>query len=67
MQSQFDVLGTFVPTVAAWFVLLLGVFVPVDAWLTSRGFYRLFWHAPLARFSLFVCLFCGSALAVSNH
>jgi len=31
------------------------------------GLYRLFWHAPLARFSLFVCLFCGGALAVSSH
>jgi len=35
--------------------------------LTWRGFYRLFWHAPLARFALFVCLFCGGALAVANH
>jgi hypothetical protein len=40
---------------------------PVDALLTWRGFYRLFWHAPLARFALFVCLFCGGALAVANH
>jgi len=67
MKSQFDLLGTFVPLIAAWFVLALAVFVPVDALLTWRGFYRLFWHAPLARFSLFVCLFCGSALALSSH
>ena len=66
MQSQFDLLGAFVPTIAAWFVLSLAVFVPVDALLTRRGFYRLFWHAPLARFALFVCLFCGGALAVSQ-
>jgi len=67
MQSQFDLLGAFVPTIAAWLVLLLAVFVPVDALLTRRGFYRLFWHAPLARFALFVCLFCGSALVVAHH
>jgi hypothetical protein len=67
MQSQFDLLGTFVPLIAAWFVVALAVFAPLDTLLTSRGFYRLFWHAPLARFSLFVCLFCGSALAVTNH
>jgi hypothetical protein len=66
MQSQFDLLSAFVPTIAAWFVLA-GRFVPVDALLTRRGFYRLFWHAPLARFALFVCLFCGSALVVANH
>ena len=62
MRSQFDLLGAFVPTIVAWFVLSLAIFVPIDALLTSRGFYRLFWHAALARFALFVCLFCGSAL-----
>jgi hypothetical protein len=67
MQSQFDLLGAFVPIIAAWFVFSLAVFVPVDALLARRGFYRLFWHAPLARFALFVCLFCGSALVVTNH
>ena len=67
MQSEFDLMGAFVPTLAAWFVLSLAVLVPVDALLTWRGFYRLFWHAPLARFAFFVCLFCGSALLVANH
>jgi hypothetical protein len=56
-----------VPTIAAWFVLSLAIFVALDALLTWRGFYRLFWHAPLARFALFVCIFCGGALAVANH
>ncbi len=55
------------PTIAAWFVLALAVFVPADAMLAWGGFYRLFWHAPLARFALFVCLFCGGALVVTNH
>ena len=27
MQSQFDLLGAFVPTIAAWFVLSLAMFV----------------------------------------
>jgi hypothetical protein len=67
MQSQLDLVGAFVPTIAAWFVLALAIFVPADALLTRRGFYRLCWHAPLARFALFVCLFCGSALAVAYH
>ena len=67
MQSQLDLLGAFVPTIAAWFVCSLAAFVLVDALLTRRGFYRLFWHAPLARFALFVCLFCGSVLAVANN
>ena len=67
MQSQFDLLGAFVPTVAAWFVCSLAIFVPVDVLLAWRAFYRLCWHAPLARFALFVCLFCGGALAVTNY
>jgi hypothetical protein len=67
MQSQFDLMGAFVPTIAAWFALSLAMSVPVDALLTRHGFYRLFWHAPLARFAVFVCLFCGGALAVSNY
>jgi hypothetical protein len=66
MRSQFDLLGTFVPTIAAWFVLSVAIFVAADALLTRRGFYRLFWHAPLARFALFVCLSCGGALVVTH-
>ena len=61
MQSEFDLLGAFVPTIAAWFVLSLAIFVAVDALLTRGGFYRLFWHVPLARFALFACLFSGGA------
>jgi hypothetical protein len=67
MQSQFDFLGAFVPMIAAWFVLALAVFAPADAVLTRCGFFRLFWHAPLARFALFVCFLCGGALIVSSR
>jgi Protein of unknown function (DUF1656) len=67
MHSQFDLLGAFVPTIAVWFVLSLAIFVPVDALLTRRGFYRLFWHPPLARFAFFICLFCGGGLVMSNY
>jgi hypothetical protein len=67
MQSQFDLLGAFAPTIAGWFVLSLAIFAPIDALLTWRGFYRLLWHAPLARFALFVCLFCASGLLVSSY
>jgi protein AaeX len=67
MQSEFDLLGAFVPTIAAWFVLSLALFVAVDALLTRRGFYRLFWNVPLARFALFACLFSGGALVMANR
>jgi uncharacterized protein DUF1656 len=67
MRSDFDLVGAYVPTLALWFVISLAIFVAVDALLTWGGFYRLFWHVPLARFALFVCLFCGGALVMSNH
>jgi hypothetical protein len=66
MNSELDVLGAFLPTIAGWFVLSLAMFIPVDALLTARGIYRLFWHAPLARFAIFICLFCGGGLTVSS-
>jgi hypothetical protein len=67
MHSEFDVLGAFAPTIAGWFVLSLVIFVPVGALLTRYAIYRLFWHAPLARFALFICLFCGGGLIVSSY
>ena len=62
MLGETDFLGAFMPTAVAWFVVALMIFVVVDALLASVGFYRLFWHAPLARFALFVCLFCAGGL-----
>lgn len=66
MRSDLDIVGAYVPTLALWFVISLAIFVAVDTLLTRRGFYRLFWHAPLARFAVFVCLFCGGALVMTN-
>jgi len=65
MQSELDFLGVFVPKLAVWFVLSLALFVPVDTALARLGVYRLFWHAALARFALFVSLVCGSGLVAS--
>jgi Protein of unknown function (DUF1656) len=66
MRSDLDVLGAYAPTLALWFVISFAIFVAVDTLLTRCGFYRLFWHAPLARFAAFVCLFCGGALFMTN-
>lgn len=65
MQAELDFLGALVPAIAVWFVISLAIFAGVDAVLTRRGAYRLFWHPPLARFALFVCLFCAGAMAAS--
>lgn len=67
MRADFDLFGAFVPMLALWFALSLALFAPLDALLTSRGFDRLFWSPPLARFALFLCLFCGVALVVTVY
>jgi hypothetical protein len=65
MFAEVDLLGAFVPAITAWFVGSLAIFVLADALLTRAGFFRLFWHAPLVRFSLFACLFCAGGLVLS--
>ena len=65
MFAEIDLLGAFVPAIAMWFVCSLAVFVPLDLLLTRMGFFQLFWHAPLARFGLFACLFCAGGLMLS--
>ena len=65
MHADLDFLGALVPAIAVWFVISLVIFIPLDALLTRRGVYRLFWHTPLARFALFVCLFCLGELVAT--
>jgi Protein of unknown function (DUF1656) len=65
MFAEIDILGAFMPAIAAYFVASLGLFVLMDVLLTRSGFYRLFWHTPLVRVALFIILFCGGGLALN--
>ena len=67
MFSEVDVLGAFVPILVVWLALALLIFVIADALLTKVGFFRLFWHAPLARLALFAGFFCGVGCALGAH
>jgi hypothetical protein len=67
MFSEVDVLGAFVPILVVWLALAFGIFVIADALLTKVGFFRLFWHAPLARLALFAALVCGVGLALGAN
>jgi hypothetical protein len=67
MFSEVDLLGAFVPIIVVWLVASLVIFVIADAVLTKAGFFRLVWHAPLARFALFAIFFCGAGLALSMN
>jgi hypothetical protein len=62
MFAEVDLLGAFVPAIAIWLACSLALFVLLDLLLTRMGLFRLFWHVPLARFGLFVCLFCAGGL-----
>ena len=66
MFTEIDLLGAFAPAIALWLVCSLAVFVFLDLLLTRMRFFRLFWHAPLARFGLFACLFCAGGLLLST-
>ena len=67
MFAEIDLLGAFVPAIAAWFVASLLLFALADAALTKCGIYRFFWHAPLVRLALFAVFFCGLGLALSMN
>jgi len=66
MFAEIDLLGAFVPAIAIWLVCSLVLFFLLDLLLTRMGVFRMFWHAPLIRFGLFVCLFCLGGLALGG-
>lgn len=64
MPLELNVLELYLPTL----MLLLGISTLL-AWLMDRALialnlYRFFWHPPLARLSLFICLFSALALTI---
>jgi hypothetical protein len=67
MFGEMDLLGAFVPRIVAWLVTALLIFATVDWFLSQTRFYQYFWHPPLVRFALFVCLFCAGGWLVSTH
>jgi hypothetical protein len=67
MFGEIDVLGAFMPRAMTWFVVALLIFAATDWYLTKTPFYKYFWHPPLVRFALFICLFCAGGLLASAH
>jgi hypothetical protein len=62
MLAEVPLFGALAPSVLLQFLVAVGLFVPIDRLVTHSGFYRLVWHAALARFGMFVCLFSALAL-----
>ena len=62
MLSEVSVFGALVPSLLLYFLASVLVFLVLDRVVSRFGFYRLLWNPPLARFGLFVCLFCTLSL-----
>jgi len=56
--------GGLAPSLLLYFLAAVVLFALVDPLLVRLDLYRLAWHAPLARFGLFLCLL--SALVLST-
>jgi uncharacterized protein DUF1656 len=67
MFGEMDLLGAFMPRAVAWFIIALLIFVLADWYLAKVHFYKYFWHPPLVRFALFVCLFCAGGWFLSTY
>src|SRR5262249_10278232 len=63
MSPELPLFGALAPSALLYFLASILVFVVVDRVVTRLGAYRLFWHPPLARFGLFLCVFSLLVLA----
>jgi len=49
--------GALVPTLLLYFLASILLFVIVDKLIARSGAYSLFWHPPLVRLGLLLCVF----------
>lgn len=62
MLREIPLFGVLAPSLVLYFIIAVGLFVLIDGLASAAGAYRLFWHPPLARLSLFLILFSGLVL-----
>ena len=63
MLRELSVFGALAPSYLFYFLASILLFVILDRVATRLGLFRLFWHPPLARLGLFLCLFSVLVLA----
>ena len=63
MLREIPVFGALAPSYLFYFLTSILLFVILDRLATKLGLFRLFWHPPLARLGLFLCLFSVLVLA----
>ena len=62
MLTETCLAGAFAPSLLMTFLLAFALFLPIDRLVARSGIDDLAWHAALARFGLFLCLFSCLAL-----
>ena len=62
MLREIALFGALAPSLLLYLVATIALFLVVDRLASRIGAFRLFWHPPLARLALFVCLFSGLVL-----
>jgi hypothetical protein len=58
MLREFALFGALAPSLLLYFLAAIPLFVILDRLVAGLGVYRFLWHPPLARFGLFLCIFC---------
>ena len=62
MLREIGLFGAGVPSLLLYFLAAVALFLMVEQLAKPLGLYRLVWHPPLVRLTLFVCLFSGLVL-----
>ena len=63
MLRELPIFGALAPSYLFYFLTSILLFVILDRLAARLGLFRLFWHPPLARLGLFLCLFSALVLA----
>lgn len=63
MMIEVPLFGGLAPSLLLYFLFSIVLFVAIDRLVSGLGIWSLFWHPPLARFGLFLCVFSTLVLA----
>ena len=65
MLREVGLFGALVPSLLFYFLAAVALFLLVDRLASRLGLFQLFWHPPLVRLALFICLLSSLVLATS--
>ena len=62
MLREIPLFGALAPSLLLYLLAAIALFLAIDRLASRLGVFRLFWHPPLVRLAVFVCLFSGLVL-----